>query len=264
MNEIPSAKLLQRIGQRFSRSAKQYDAHARLQQQVMQHAFEQANQVFTDTDHILDIGCGTGNFSRYARSKHKGWDLSAVDIAQGMCVLAGPHYQEVVCADMTDMPYGDASFDGVFSSLAMQWVDDLDTACREMFRVLRYGGTVVVTTFLEQTLKELREASTRAGLKTVLPMKTQQAYEALFAEVGFTVRKSERWQEVHHVPAVETLMTHLRAIGATNPHPPSSRGLSGAKAFANMLSHYERLYYDPRGLSVTWDVALFVLQKPYD
>lgn len=264
MSEYPSSRLLQRIGQRFSRSAKQYDAHARLQQHVMQHAFEQANARFSDTDHILDIGCGTGNFSRYASSKHKGWDLSAIDIAQGMCVLAAPHYQNIICADMTDMPYGDASFDGVFSSLAIQWVNDIEPAAHEMFRVLRYGGYAVITTFLEQTLCELREASTRAGMKSVVPMKTQEAYAELFTKAGFEVQKIERWQEVHHVPAVETLMAHLRAIGATNPHPPSTRGLSGAKAFANMLAHYERLYYDPRGLAVTWDMGMFILQKPYD
>lgn len=264
MTAIPPSLISKRVGQRFSRSAKQYDTHARLQQQVMQHAFERADGVFTDTDHILDIGCGTGNFSRYARTKHKGWDMSAADIAPGMIELASPHYHEIVQADMIDLPFADASFDGIFSSLAVQWVTDFPAAAHEMFRTLRYGGHAVVTTFLEHTLKELRDASERAGLKTVMPMHTQADYENAFKEAGFVMQKVERWQEIHHVPTVETLMAHLRAIGATNARPPSSRGLSGAKAFASMLSHYERYYYDPRGLAVTWDVAIFVVEKPYD
>lgn len=264
MNTVPPSFITKRVGQRFSRSAKQYDTHARLQQQVMQHAFEHADQLFTDSEHLLDIGCGTGNFARYARTKHKGWELSAADIAPGMCEMAAPHYQEIACSDMTDLPFADASYDGIFSSLAVQWVPDFSQAASEMFRTLRYGGHAVITTFLEHTLKELRDASERAGLKTVMPMHTQAQYEDAFKQAGFTIQKVERWQEIHHVPTVETLMAHLRAIGATNARPPSSRGLSGAKAFASMLSHYEQHYYDPRGLAVTWDVAIFVVEKSYD
>lgn len=260
----PSSKQLRLVGQRFSRSAKQYDAHARLQQHVMQRAFIKADQLFSDTDHILDIGSGTGNFARYARSQHKGWDLSAIDIAQGMCTISTPYYHEVTCADMADMPFADASYDGIFSSLAIQWAPDLDGACREMHRTLRFGGHGIITTFLDGTLNELREASARAGMKTVMPMHDSGFYTDAFTRAGFQVIATERWQEVHFVPAVETLMAHLRAIGATNAKPAAARGLSGAKAFAHMLSHYEQLYYQPRGLPVTWDIAIFVVEKPYD
>jgi arsenite methyltransferase len=54
---------------------------------------------------------------------------------------------EVVDGDMRALPFGEASFDAVVSSLAIHNVEDAadrERACHEIARVLRPGGRVAV------------------------------------------------------------------------------------------------------------------------
>ena len=53
------------------------------------------------------------------------------------------------------------SFDLVFSSLMLQWCDDLDAVFTEIARVLNPGGLLLFSTFGPGTLAELREAWAR-------------------------------------------------------------------------------------------------------
>ena len=54
-------------------------------------------------------------------------------------------------------------FDLIYSSLMLQWCDDLDTAFGEIARVLKPGGLLLFSTFGPGTLAELREAWAASG-----------------------------------------------------------------------------------------------------
>ena len=66
-----------------------------------------------------------------------------------------------VRADAYSLPFRDGAFDLVFSSLMLQWCDDLDAVFAEIARVLRPGGLLLFSTFGPGTLAELREAWAR-------------------------------------------------------------------------------------------------------
>ena len=59
---------------------------------------------------------------------------------------------ERVCADALRLPFAEASADIVFSSLMLQWCDDLLIAFREVRRVLKPGGLFIFSTFGPDTL----------------------------------------------------------------------------------------------------------------
>ncbi|MBI3825244.1 MAG: class I SAM-dependent methyltransferase [Candidatus Rokubacteria bacterium] len=50
----------------------------------------------------------------------------------------------VVWGTATDLPFRGETFDGVFSSYAIQYLADIDRGLREIFRVLKPGGTAVL------------------------------------------------------------------------------------------------------------------------
>jgi len=70
-------------------------------------------------------------------------------------------------ASMTAMPFADHSFDCVVAVSALEFVNDLEGACREVKRVLRLGGVLVVVTpghswLVDFGLKMLTGKSARA------------------------------------------------------------------------------------------------------
>jgi ubiquinone/menaquinone biosynthesis C-methylase UbiE len=94
---------------------------------------------------VLEVGCGAAQCSRWLMARGAravGLDLSfrqlqhsvRIDGESGLTV-------PVVLGTATHLPFGDGSFDAVFSSFgALQFVSDIDLAVGETARVLRSGG----------------------------------------------------------------------------------------------------------------------------
>jgi SAM-dependent methyltransferase len=91
---------------------------------------------------MLDCGCGAGhNLAMLApHGRVFGFDLSAGGLA-----LAQRRRHPLAQADATHLPYATGSFDLVTSFDVMQCVPDDTGAVREMARVLRPGGTAIIT-----------------------------------------------------------------------------------------------------------------------
>ena len=90
---------------------------------------------------LLDVGCGTG--AQTAVLSEHGWSAVGVDISEDQLRLARERGLEVVQADASDLPFGDASFDAVVSMWTHTDVEDFPALVRESARVLRPGGPFV-------------------------------------------------------------------------------------------------------------------------
>lgn len=94
---------------------------------------------------VLDVGCGMGQTlmaEEFAGSQARhGIDIDAEAIRAGKERF--PHLL-LNCASAEAIPYPDASFDLVFSRVALPYTE-FDRALTEMFRVLRPGGNLWVT-----------------------------------------------------------------------------------------------------------------------
>ncbi len=97
---------------------------------------------------ILDAGCGTEIFTRDIidrGSKVIGMDLSAPMVAKGAEQMADMDFNGI-CGDMCALPFSDNRFDKVFSMTAIEFIPDAAQAIDELNRVVKKGGTIVVTT----------------------------------------------------------------------------------------------------------------------
>jgi ubiquinone/menaquinone biosynthesis C-methylase UbiE len=97
---------------------------------------------------ILDAGCGTGIFTLDILSS--GSKVIGLDISLPMLIQAGKKLKEfpfrVVVADMLHLPFSASLFDKVVSITALEFIWDANVAVRELFRVTKRGGTIVVAT----------------------------------------------------------------------------------------------------------------------
>jgi ubiquinone/menaquinone biosynthesis C-methylase UbiE len=98
---------------------------------------------------ILEIGSGTGQYSVYI-AKHYSVASFAVDYSSQAVasVRALAHYAGVSIqaqqANIERLPFGDATFDIVFGDQVIAHVDDKQKAMREIARVLKPGGHVIL------------------------------------------------------------------------------------------------------------------------
>jgi SAM-dependent methyltransferase len=85
--------------------------------------------------HMLNAGCGTRDISLYLQAKGAG-EITRYDIAS--------HDPAVIVGPIEAMPFADGSFDSVLCNAVLEHVHNADRAIRELARVVRKGGHVVV------------------------------------------------------------------------------------------------------------------------
>ncbi|MHC2335741.1 class I SAM-dependent methyltransferase [Bradyrhizobium sp. USDA 4454] len=120
----------------------------------------------------LDAGCGTGTLSRLLAAR--GCDVTGVDASPEMIAaarrrLADPPAERLTfrhIPTIADLPFADRSFDGVLCASVLEYVPDVAQCLRQIHRVLRPGGVLLVSipnrrSLLRQGYKLAHAASSR-------------------------------------------------------------------------------------------------------
>ncbi len=230
----------------FERAADTYDDVSALQQEVGQRLIERLDLIRMQPRCILDLGAGTGVFSKVLLRRYHKAHVVALDLAQAMLRHARRrgswlHKPACVCADGEQLPFADDSFDFIFSNLMLQWCMDPEPVFTELRRVLAPGGLLLFTTFGPDTLMELRasweavDGHTHVNRFTDMHDIGDALMHARWAE---PVMDSERitvtYKELH------TLMQDLKHLGAHNVTAGRPRGLTGRQRLRQVSEAYER------------------------
>lgn len=93
---------------------------------------------------VLELGCGTGAFSRYILQEMPELRLTGCDISPKSVAVATERFSEHLnarfeVANVADAPYDTESFDAVVGNSVLHHIP-LEESLRESFRVLRHGG----------------------------------------------------------------------------------------------------------------------------
>ncbi|MET9066195.1 methyltransferase domain-containing protein [Streptosporangium sandarakinum] len=106
-----------------------------------------------ETSHVLDVGCGCGNFLIHLADRYgcrgEGLDLSAERVAFARKLAGDRPGIAFRHGSATRMPYEDGSFTHVVSQDALFLVPDKPRSHAEINRVLRPGGIFAFSDFLQ-------------------------------------------------------------------------------------------------------------------
>ena len=123
---------------------------------------------------ILDMGAGSGEAMRLMQAL--GYDAHGIDLE--------PRSDEVMQGDFLRLPYPDGHFDAVLSQCAFFVSGDVSGALREAYRVLKPGGTLMLSDVFFEAPASVAEAAGFELLQLEDMTGTWQAYylEALWRE----------------------------------------------------------------------------------
>jgi len=96
-------------------------------------------------ERLLDVGCGTGHWSRFFASL--GYAVTGVDISERMLKIAKANDRPTCTfelADACNLPYATHSFEVVTAITTLEFVSDASEALREMFRCVKTSGRVLI------------------------------------------------------------------------------------------------------------------------
>jgi malonyl-CoA O-methyltransferase len=273
-SDAPEALDLAEIRRAFDLAAASYDAHAVLQRVVCDRLLERLDFMTLQPARVLDVGCGTGYGLAHLRTRYAAAELCALDVAQAMLAAArarlpqpgwaqralsrwssrpsaSPHW---LCADMERLPLASSSMNLVWSSLALQWAQDLEATLKGVHRVLTPGGLLMFATFGPDTLKELRTAFAEVDdAPHVNRFVDLHDIGDMLINAGFSSPVMEMEMLTLTYTDLKSLMRDLKGIGAHNAAAARRRGLLGKAAWARLEQAYEAHRQEGR-LPATFEV----------
>ena len=142
-------------------------------------------------DVVLECACGTGMISEYIAGKCA--HLTATDFSEGMLKQTRKKCRRfsnltIESADITKLSYPDNSFDKVVAANVIHLLDDPGTALKELNRVCRPGGEIIIPTYINHENGGKSGIFIKAVGKLGADFKNQftyQGYQDFFAEMGY-------------------------------------------------------------------------------
>ena len=165
--QVPTAEKARRVGEVFRSVAGRYDLMNDLMSAGLHRLWKRqciAMARLRPGQAVLDLAAGTGDLARLAaRAVRPGGRVVMSDINEAMLARGrdrlldeGLVDVEYVLADAESLPFPAASFDRVMIGFGLRNVTDKIRALREMHRVLRPGGFVLVLEFSRLYLRPLQ------------------------------------------------------------------------------------------------------------
>jgi phosphatidylethanolamine/phosphatidyl-N-methylethanolamine N-methyltransferase len=162
-------------------------------------------------DRVLEVGAGTGiNAPLYPQDcEVTAVDLSAdmLERARARILGAGLTHIRLLEADAAQLTFGDESFDRVYAPYTISVVPDPIAVVREMCRVCRRGGRIVILNHFRSTNRLLARMDQAISPATVhLGFKTDLDQQLLMEQTGLRPISVEKV----NVPPIWSLITCIR------------------------------------------------------
>lgn len=142
---------------------------------------------------ILDIGCGFGEFAvAYADEPiDMGIDNNPKDL---YAASKTKKYKNLTLADARDLPFPNNTYASVFSISTLEHIENSDKVLKELYRVLKPGGTLFLTLETDEVDKATfyRPFFEERGMKGVSDFLTKK-YNTVFHR--HTLLPKKEWQK---------------------------------------------------------------------
>lgn len=144
------------IARNFSRYAHLYDAYADIQRETAAELLKGIRG--NGLAKILELGCGTGNYTLLLREKFKAARIKALDFSAKMLQEAQEKIKDksvkFILADAEDLDLR-GEFNLITSNASLHWFKDLEKAIFTYKKLLSRGGVILFSIFGALTFQEL-------------------------------------------------------------------------------------------------------------
>jgi malonyl-CoA O-methyltransferase len=211
-----------RIRKKFSKAAGTYDQYAVVQERMACSLVDKLTRNQEKRKKILEIGCGSGNYTRLLQKRFPDSRITVIDFSESMIEHAGQKIKEssninFICTDAEKYLENSLEyFELITSNATFQWFEDFGKAGAGVARILEPRGQFIGTVFGPETLFELGAGiSTQLDSEFILPSARFPTMQMLKDSLGkvFSKVHIEEFKEITVYRSFKELLGHLSKTG---------------------------------------------------
>jgi malonyl-CoA O-methyltransferase len=245
------------IVRNFSKSAYIYDEYAGIQRLTANYLIDEIPKI--GLKRILEIGCGTGIYTRLLQKEFRFSRIQAVDISENMIMKACENMQsggvEFETVDAEKMIL-EEKYDLITSNSVFHWFESMEKAISRFSNALNKGGWLVFSVFGPSTFFELASSLRKISKESNMQVascdfwekeKLEKVLAKLFSQISVKEVTIQR-----EYPSLTDLLREIKYTGtqghAARGSPIWTKGL---------ISALEGAYIDDNGRIVaTYQIFL--------
>lgn len=150
---------------------------------------ERVVELGANQGHFLDLGTGPAQIPVLLAQRCPKIRITGIDLSVNMLTLGEQHVAEagladriaLECVDAKDLPYPDQSFDGVISNSIIHHLPDPLTAFREISRVVRPDGLILIRDLMRPDAPQAAQALVDCYAADDTPYQKKLFYDSFLA-----------------------------------------------------------------------------------
>lgn len=150
---------------------------------------ERVVELGANQGHFLDLGTGPAQIPIFLAQRCPKIQITGIDLSVNMLALGEQHVAEagltdrvaLECVDAKTLPYPDQSFDGVISNSIIHHLPDPLTAFREIRRVVRPDGLILIRDLMRPNTPQAAQALVERYAADDTPYQKKLFYDSFLA-----------------------------------------------------------------------------------
>ena len=236
----------------FSKHAKTYDRYAQLQKSMAERLASLLPSPLPDK--ILEIGCGTGVFTRHLLTQPVK-QLTLNDISYEMLNVLS---HSLTLPLNTIISSGNAeriqfeNMDLICANAVFQWFQHPQDTLIRLYQSLVPDGSLIFSTFGPKTLMEFRQA---ANLISPVNLYAKEQWSEMARKSGFIIKSNDAEIRKIFFSNSMTLLKNLQQIGAAPIRMVKTGGLR------KLMRDYDSRFSTTQGVYATWELHYYSLTR---
>jgi malonyl-CoA O-methyltransferase len=247
------------IARSFGRKAATYGRYATVQSELVRLLVAKLARL-PDRGTWIDAGCGAGMLAEQCReagisSKIIGLDIAFEPLSAKRCFARSP--VPVVQADIDNLPLKSNSFDGVITASTFQWLGDPLYVLHGFTDILKPGGFLALSVFVDDSFIELFTIRAYFGLLNILHCIELSAFVKILDEAGFT---GLEYKLLRKKVYAQNAFAHLKSISGIGGTVVTGKRLTRTE-LAEFCQEYETHFRTDEGVPLTYCALIGICRK---
>ncbi len=251
-NHFSEPDFEQKVIESFSKRVKTYDRNAQLQRSMAERLAALIPNPFTQK--ILEIGCGTGVFTRHLLARSPATlilnDIAPLMIEHLTDHLKVPSTTKFLVGNAETVPIPKVKL--IAGNAVFQWFQHPEPTLQRFYTALGKEGYLAFSTFGPKTLEEFRSTADFQGPTHLL---SQKRWKALLARAGFELLTFQSETRQIFFKNTQSLIRNLQQIGA------APLRILKAGELKQLIRDYDKNYSSPQGVYTNWELYYFFAGK---